>query len=110
MSSFRVFLDKQKSDEKDETEEEKVEEQSMTSIYGLNKPELGYNIMGASPPFSSVLFGLVSLKFTLTLNFKPVFIIFAEILNAYGSMRAYDNDKELVDANRNNDSFFDSVL
>ena len=74
--------------EKEEEEpQEEVEEQSMNSIYGLNRPELCYNIVGS---ITALLVGAI----------QPLFgIIFAEILNAYGEYAcAYDSDiEELVE-------------
>lgn len=69
------------TEKENEEEKEEIEEQPMASIYGLNKPELCYNITGA---ITALIVGAI----------QPLFgIIFAEILNAYGEYAcAYDTD------------------
>ena len=65
--------------------QEKFEEQPMASIYGLNKPELFYNITGA---LVALLVGAI----------RPLLgVIYAEILNKFGEYAcAYDSDIEAI--------------
>ena len=80
------------TDKENEEEKEEIEEQPMASIYGLNRPELCYNITGS---ITALIVGAI----------QPLFgIIFAEILNAYGEYAcAYDKDiADLVEEVREN--------